>query len=251
MYIIPSIYIKDDRTLQIATGGRLFDLDPVNMAKELFSIGAEFLHLIDLNVPASGTPQHLPIIERIIKETGLKVQIAGNIRSTEVVEKYLGIGAERVALGILAYQKPDFLKAVCKDSPKKIAAHIEVRGGKVVITGWTVAAKKTALDYATQFKEAGVSVILYSDVQEEGKITPDDIKRVKEFSRKSPLPIIHTTDVSTSGELELVLSLESSRILGTVFGRSMYSGAIDITSTITHAKERTPAGMDEPTLLEE
>lgn len=249
MYIIPSLYIRDKKTFALATGGTPFNEDPLEMAKKLASIGAELLYILDLNVPPAGGIPHLPIIEKIASETGLKVQIAGNIRSADVVERYVKAGVERVVLGIIAYQKPEFLRNVCRMFPGKIAVPIDVRDGKVLIKGWTVAARKTALDYAEQFKDAGVETIIYSDVETEGKITKADIARIMIFSKQSPIPIIHSTDVSSIGELELVLALKSIKIIGTIIGKSMYSGTIDISSTITHAKERMPAGMDEPTLI--
>jgi len=249
--IIPSLYIRDGKTLALATGGTLFDNDPVGMAEKLTSVGCEYLYLLDLNVPPAGTSPNLQIIEDIIKKTGLKLQITGNIRSADVVERYINAGVERVILGLVAYQKPDFLKSICQKFPGKIAMPIDVVGGKVKIKGWTVAARKTALDYSEQFKDAGVSTIIYSDVETEGKITKADINHIREFYRDSPLTVIHATDVGTAEELELVLGLESVKVIGTIIGKSMYSGIVDISSTITHAKEEGSSEMDESTLIQE
>jgi len=248
MYIIPSIYIRDKKTVRLATGGSLFNENPVEMAKSLAQAGAEVIYLSDLDSPPAGNSPNLPAVEQIVN-LGLKVQLSGHIRSEDVVERYIKVGVERVIPGVIAYQKPDFLKSLCDKFPSKIATHIDVVAGKVVIKGWTVATRKTPLDYAEQFKDAGVGTILYSDIETDGKITPSDIVRVMEFSRSSPIPLIHSTDISDPKELELVLGLESARIIGTIFGKSMYSGTIDIAATITHEKENMPAGMDEPTLV--
>jgi len=249
MYIIPSIYIRGNKTVQLATGGRIFDENPVNMARLLNSAGAEVIYVSDLEAPVTGRSPNLSTIEEIINSTGLKVYLTGHLKSVDTIEKYITAGVDRIILDAMAYQKPDFLKEVCKKFPRKIGMHIKVVGGKVVIEGWTVATRKTALDYAEQFKEAGVALILYSDYETENKITPADVSRIMEFSRKSPMPIIHSGDISNPNELELVLGLDSSKILGTIFGKSMYAGTIDIASTITHVKEESADGMDEPTLI--
>lgn len=250
MHIIPTIYLRDNKALRIETGGgTFFNEDPVVMARELSSIGAELLHLVDLNTPATGNVPHLSLIKKIADESALKIQLSGNIRSEDIVEKYISSGCERVIVGIIGYQKPDFLKNLCQKFPGKIAMNIEVISGKVVIKGWAVAAKKTALDYAEQFHDAGVSAILYSDVEREGLLNDGDIKRVLKFSRETPIPILHSTDVSSTKELELLMKLESPRILGTILGKSMYNGTVDIATTIAHAIEETPSGMDEPTLI--
>ena len=249
MYIVPSIYIRDNKTVALAEGGNIYDADPLLLARYLTSVGTEVLFIMDLNIPATGHSPHTDLIAQIIEETGLKVQLAGNIRSADIVDKFLSIGVERVTLGTIAYQKPDFLKRVCEQFPGKIAAHIDVRSKKVVIKGYAVAAHKTAIDYAEQFDDAGVGTIIYSDVTEEGTITLADIKSVSDFIRHSPLPIFHSTDISRSGDLDMILNMKSPRIIGTIFGKSMYSGIIDIASAITHVKEETPDGMDEPTLI--
>lgn len=249
MLIIPSLYIRDQKTVQLATGGLPFDSNPVEMAKQLRGVGAESIYLVDMNVPPSGNIPNLLLIQKIIETTGLEVLLAGNIRSVDVIEGYSKAGVGRVVIGILAYQKPDFLKEACLNFPKKVAAHIEVREGKVVIPGWTVAAKKTALDYANQFKDAGVTTILYSDIMTEGKLTIEDVKRVGLFINKVPMSVIHTTDFANISELELLMKLETPKLSGTILGKSMYAGAIDIASAITHVKEMVISGMDEPTLI--
>lgn len=249
MFIVPSLYIRDGQTVALAAGGSPFRPDPVEMAKALAAVGAELVYIVDLNLPATGNCPNLPLIERIVNETGLKVQLTGNVRSVEIAEKLIEAGIERLILGTIAYQKPDFLKDVCQSSPGKIAVHIDVRGGKVSIKGWTVAANKTALDYAEQFKQAGVTSFIYSDVRTEGKVTIKDMTHVRDFLMASKLPIFHSVELSAGDELELVLGLESPKLLGTIFGKAMYSGIVDIASTITHIKDRSVSEMDEPTLI--
>lgn len=249
MYIIPSVYIRNNKTVALDRGGSIFNENPVEMSKQLESVGAELLYVVDLDTPPAGVSPNLSTIEKICKETTLKLQITGNIRSNDVVERYIHAGVQRAILGTLAYQKPDFLKGVCEKFPGKIGVHIDVRAGKVVIKGWTVATRKTALNYAEQFSDAGVNIIIYSDLQEEGKITPADIQRILEFSRHSPMQVIHGSDINSATELELVLGLHSNKLIGTIIGKSMYSGLIDISSTITHVKEESPAETDEPTLI--
>lgn len=249
MFVIPSIYVRNNKTVRLGEGGAPFNEDPVEMARDLEALGAELLYIVDLDVPPSGNIPHLSIIEKIAAETSLKLQLTGNIKSADIIERYFNAGIERIVLGAIAYQKPDFLKSVCQKFPRKIAVHIDVRGGKVVITGWTVASNKTALDYSEQFRNAGVGSILYSDVASEGTITPKDIKRIEDFSKKSPLPLIHATDPGSVKELELILGFKSVRVLGTIIGKSMYAGIVDISSTITHVKERIPEGMEEETLI--
>lgn len=249
MLVIPSIYIKDNHVFPLATGGPIFDKNPVEMAKKLAEAGAEVIFISDLNCPPSGHVPHLGIIEEISKQIGLKVSITGNIRSEDVVEKYIGAGVEHVVMGTIAYQKPDFLKNVCEKFPSNIAAHIEVKGGKVSITGWTVATRKTDIDYAEQFRDAGVSLLLYSNLETDGKISLTDINNLSKFLIKSPLPIVQSADINSISEIESILSLSSTKLIGTILGRSMYAGLIDIASTITHSKEKGPSGMDEPTLI--
>jgi len=252
MLIIPVMYIRGGSVLKPAgSAGPAVKTDPAGLARDWVKTGVEAIHINDLDTPPSGISPNNDVIKKLTSELRLKVAVEGKIRSPETVERYLSAGVERVLIDSIAYQKPAFLSELCGRFPKKIATQIDVRRGKVNIKGWTVAANKTALDYVEQFKTAGVDAIYYSDVFEEGVLKPEDFGRIRDFLRKAMIKTYHATDMTAPSDVEQLIMLESYGLKGTLVGRSLYEGKINLEAIITLVKERSGGGLDEPTYTEE
>lgn len=250
MLIIPTIYIRNKKTVNIAGGiSEIYREEPLEMAKFFVDSGAELLHIIDLDSPQTGPLANAEPIKQIIDKTNVPVEIGGRIRSLDNIDRYFALGAARVILGVIAYQKPDILKEACRRHKGKIATHIDVRGGKVNITGWIVAPKKDALDYTRQFKEAGAGLIIYSDTQDDGSLTKENIDRTREYVKSSGIRVVFQADVASLSDIEQIMSLETYGLMGLIIGKPIYEGRLDLRSAITFVKERSISGADEPTLI--
>lgn len=245
MLLIPVIYIRGGITLK--PSGK----DPVALANEWSKAGAELIHVVDLDSPAAGPSPNLSILKKIKDEAKIDFTVEGNIKSTDTAERYIQAGAERIIVGSIAYQKPAFLAELCQKFPKKISTHLDVRRGRVVIKGWPVATNKSPLDYAKQLKNAGVTMLYYSDSDEEGTIKTADFGRIRDFLRKAMIKIVHTTDITNTTELEQLIMLESYGLEGTLLSNSLYEGRMDLGGTVTFCKEYSRSGLDEPTYIDD
>ncbi len=245
------MYLRGGMVLQSASGSSgPVKSDPIALARDWVNAGAELIHIIDLDSPASGPSPNTGVLKQISEKLKVPFEIGGNVRSIDTAEKYVQAGAQKIILGSIAYQKHDFLESICKKFPGKIAAIIDVRRGKVVIKGWAVASNKSAIDYTDQFKTAGVSAIYLSDSDDECKIGMEDIGRIRDFLRNTKMAVIHTTDITTVHDLEQLITLESYGLLGTLLTKSIYDGTVSLENAITFAKEKSAGGLDEPTLQE-
>lgn len=252
MLVIPVMYLRGGSVLKPAgSGGPPAKSDPVLLATDWFRAGAELMHIVDLDTPPAGHSPNIEILKKLHSDIKLPFEIEGHIRAVDTAEKYIQSGAIRVVVGAPAYQKPAFLEELCRKFPGKIAVTIDVRRGKVVIKGWTVASNKTDLDYVAQFKKAGVDTVFYSNQEEEGSLKTTDFGKIREFLRHSMIKTFHTADISTTADIEGLMMLESYGLQGTLLGRSLYEGRLDLESSITYVKEKSSGGMDEPTYTEE
>lgn len=252
MLIIPVMYVRGGSILSPSGSSATPPKStPFDLAKDWFKAGAELVHIVDLDVPPTGPSPNLELIKKIQNELKLEVEIEASVRTLDTVEKYISAGAIRITLGAIAYQKPAFLAELCKHFPKKIATHIDVRHGRVQIKGWTVAPNKSALDYVSQFKSAGVDTIYYSDTEEEGVLKLADFGRMRDFLRKAMVKAYHTTDISSPNDIQSLVMLESYGLMGTLVSKSLYEGRIDLESAITESKDKGGTGLDEPTYTEE
>lgn len=251
MLLIPVMYLRGETVLKPSgSGGPPAKSDAIALAKDWSNAGAELIHIIDLDMPASGESPNIGVIKKIAQEVKISFEVEGNLRSIDTAKHYFDAGALRITLGAIAYQKPQFLSELCKNFTGKIGVHLDVLREKVNIKGWSVATNKTALDYVKQFKDAGVQTIYYSDAEEEGVLKETDFLRMRDFLRKALVKCVHTQDISKPADIEQLIMLEPYGLTGTLLSRSLYEERIDLEATITLAKERSRGGMDEPTYTE-
>lgn len=238
MLIIPTIFLRGGQIANPAPEARTaLPSDPRVFAEYLRTAGAEMVHVVDLDPPNGGPVPHAKLLQAFVQEFGLHCQLSSQIRIVDDVERYLQHGMARVILGPIAYQKPDFARQVVQRFPGHLGIEITVRNRKVVIPGWTVAANKTAQDYLEQFRQMGMSIVLYSDVNDEGLLATDNLHQIRELASVAQMPIIHNTDLKSFDELRQLLYLEKFGVMGTILNKSLYEGRFDLESLITMTKE--------------
>ena len=80
MDILPAIDILGGKAVRLAKGDynavTVYNDDPAAQAALFKEQGARWIHVVDLDGARSGVPENIDIIERIIKETGLKIEVA-------------------------------------------------------------------------------------------------------------------------------------------------------------------------------
>lgn len=252
MLIVPTIYLRKQRLASPAPDVTPpFSLEPPALVEYFRSAGIEMVHIIDLDAP----PATGPIIdEALIKlfATAFHCSISAKTRATETMQRYFQLGVARFILGPLAYQQPSLASNAAKQFPKKIGVEIAVRHGKVAIPGWIVAANKTAADYADRFREMGIAIAHYSDVDEMGELQSDNFRSIREFAQHARMPIVHNADLASLEQLRQLFLLEKFGIMATILGTSCYDGRFDLVSLVTLAKEYEQSiESDETTLVPE
>ena len=124
MKIFPAIDLKDKKAVRLLRGDynqvTVFNDNPVEVAKKFETLGAEYLHVVDLDGAKDGKTTNFDTVKDIIENTSLKVEIGGGIRSEEVIKKYIDAGAYRVILGTVAVTDPEFTYAMIEKYGNKL-----------------------------------------------------------------------------------------------------------------------------------
>ena len=140
MIIYTAIDIRGGRCVRLTEGRfdaeTVFADDPTEMALKWAGLGAEFLHLVDLDGALAGEGKNVPVIERILQSVSIPVQLGGGIRNLETIEKLLSLGVTRLILGSAAVKNPVLVEEACKKYPGHIAVGIDAKNGEVAIEGW-------------------------------------------------------------------------------------------------------------------
>jgi phosphoribosylformimino-5-aminoimidazole carboxamide ribotide isomerase len=232
MLIIPAIDLKDGRCVRLFRG----DMDretayferPAEAARQWVDEGAEFLHVVDLNGAVAGHPVHQEAIGAIVRAAGVPVELGGGLRSLETIEQALSLGVERVVIGTAAYESKDFLREACARFPAKIVAGIDAREGRVAIKGWRESTSLEAVELAGRCVDAGVTRIIYTDINRDGTGEGVNIEEVARLACVVKIPIIASGGVASLEDLRRLKEIEKEGVEAVIIGRALYNGALTL-----------------------
>ena len=241
MIIYPAIDIRGGRCVRLTEGRfdaeTVFADDPAEMALKWAGMGAEFLHLVDLDGALVGEGRNVPVIERILKSVSIPVQLGGGIRNLETIEKLLSLGVTRLILGSAAVKNPQLVEEACKKYPGHIAVGIDAKNGDVAIEGWGKGSGVAATELAKQMATYGVETIIYTDISRDGMLSGVNVEATAALARVCGVPIIASGGVASLEDIRRVKAVESDGVQGCIIGKAIYTGAVDLKAALALAKE--------------
>lgn len=247
MMIIPAIDLKQGRCVRLIQGRMqdetVYSDQPEAMARRWADGGAQMLHVVDLDAAVHGSPRNCASISAIIQAVAIPVQVGGGLRDLPAVAASLELGARRVILGTAAVQSPAFVREACRTYPGRIAVGIDARQGRVAIQGWTRTTETQAVDLARQLEDAGVSCLIFTDIQRDGMQSGPNIDETRKLAESVRIPVIASGGVGTLTHIQNLLALEAVGVLGVIIGQALYSGAIRLEEALALTRAETaPAG---------
>src|SRR5579872_4181514 len=109
--------------------------DPVKTAKNWEDAGADTLHVVDLDATL-GTGSNFKVIKKIVQNISIPIQVAGGLRSEEIINDVLTF-ASKAVIGTFAFKKKEILpKILAKYDDNRIIISADQLNGKIVIDGW-------------------------------------------------------------------------------------------------------------------
>ncbi len=236
MILYPAIDIKDGQVVRLLRGemehATVFGDDPAAQARRFVEQGFTWLHLVDLNGAVEGKPVNAGVVEAILAAIKLPIQLGGGIRDLATIEAWLTKGVSRVVLGTVALKEPQLVREACKLFPGRIAVGIDARDGYVAVAGWMEASTVKALDLALQFEDAGVSAIIYTDINRDGAMGGVNMETTVDLAYALTTPLIASGGVASIADLEALKTQESAGISGVIVGRALYDGRIDVAKAL-------------------
>ena len=226
MQIFPAIDLLDSKAVRLTKGAlqsaKVYG-DALDFAKFFQDCGASWLHVVDLNGAFEGSPKNLKTIESILKNTNLKVQVGGGIRSEETVLLYMDSGATRLVLGSIAIKNSNLAKSLAQKYP--IAISIDSKDGLVASEGWVEASPVSAIEVARGFRDSGVAAIICTDIARDGLLSGINIELTRSVAKASGVFTIASGGLASLEELE-ALSL-CGDIDAVIVGKAFYEKKLD------------------------
>ena len=186
MQIIPAIDLKEGYAVRLSQGemgsAKIYAKNPLELAKHFEELGAEYLHIVDLDGAFAGEPRNRAVIAQICKESKLNIEVGGGIRNEEIIKSYRDLGVTRLILGSMALKNPEF--ALKMAEKYTIAIGIDAKDGKVATEGWAKSGNILAWEFAEIFRGSKVDAIICTDIARDGMLNGINIDFTKTIQEK-------------------------------------------------------------------
>ena len=233
MEIIPAIDIRNGKCVRLYQGDysqqTIFYNNPVEVALKWQAQGATWLHIIDLDGAATGNPENMALVEKIMKIGDLRIELGGGLRQEKVITDALLKGVKRVILSTLVIDNPALVKNLCLNFGDAVVVALDARGDKVSIHGWQ---EDTIIDvflFARQAMKLGVKRFIYTDIQRDGTLSEPNFDAIERLIRDLNLPIIASGGIS---KLEHIRKLKTIGADAVIIGKALYTGDISLQEAI-------------------
>jgi phosphoribosylformimino-5-aminoimidazole carboxamide ribotide isomerase len=233
MQIIPAIDIKDGNCVRLRQGemqsATVFSEDPAAMARHWLDLGAERLHLVDLNGAFAGKPKNEMAIREVVSVIGeeIPIQLGGGIRDLDTIERYLDDGISYIIIGTAAVKNPGFLQDACSAFTGHIIVGLDAKDGKVAVEGWSKMTGHDVIDLARKFQDYGVEAVIYTDIGRDGMLNGVNIEATIKLARELVVPVIASGGLTDLADVKALCKIESEGIIGVITGRAIYQGTVD------------------------
>ncbi len=234
MRIIPAIDIIDGKCVRLSKGDyntkKIYNENPLEVAKEFEAHGIKYLHLVDLDGAKSKHIVNHRVLENIASKTRLKIDFGGGLKSDKDLEIAFECGAQQITGGSIAVKDREiFISWLNKFGSDKIILGADANNEKVAVSGWQEESKEELIPFIKKYRKEGVKYVICTDISKDGMLEGpsfDLYKRIlEETSEEGKINLISSGGISTFDELPKLADMGCE---GTIIGKAIYEGRISL-----------------------
>lgn len=230
MKIIPAIDIIDGKCVRLSKGDydtkKIYNENPLEVAKEFESFGIRYLHLVDLDGAKSKHIVNQKVLETIAKETSLEIDFGGGLKTLEDIETAFNSGAKQITIGSIAVQDPDFcFDLIEKYGSDKIILGADCENRKIKTSGWLEESQLDVIDFILKYKNKGIKNVICTDISKDGMLQGASDELYREIVEKTAVQLIASGGISCIEDVEQMKKIGCS---GTIIGKAIYEGRISL-----------------------
>lgn len=231
--LIPAIDIINGQCVRLTKGDynqkKVYNDNPVEVAKHFEELGFKRLHVVDLDGAKSKHIVNDGVLMEITKATNLVVDFGGGIKTKDDIEKAFEAGASMVTVGSVAVTNRQlFLDWIEIYGAERLILGADVRNGKISINGWKEDSSEELLPFLKHYVDKGVKNVLCTEISKDGTLQGPAIDLYKDIMKAYPdMHLIASGGVSSNDD---ITDLNKAGIPAVVFGKAFYEGKIDIKS---------------------
>ena len=241
--LYPAIDIKDGKCVRLLFGEMeketVYNNNPLDQALWFIDQGAEWLHIVDLDGAVTGKNVNKKAIKKILHklQNKVKIQIGGGIRNINDIDFWIQNSVNRVILGTLVLENPNFINQLDKQYSKKIVVGADVRNGKIASHGWKKQSDITAIDLIKELNSSIVSSVIYTDITKDGSLKGVSLEQTINFAKSIPHTVIASGGVSSLNDISRLAKEFSNGVQGVIVGRALYDKKFTLSDALQKIKE--------------
>ncbi|CAB4648585.1 unannotated protein [freshwater metagenome] len=231
--LLPAVDVKDGRAVRLVQGELAKETiygDPLDVALEFQSAGAEWLHLVDLDA-AFGRGNNSELLARVVGALDIKVELSGGIRDDESLNRALATGCTRINLGTAALENPEWTAHVVAKHGDRIAVGLDVRGHVLSARGWTKDGGDL-FETLLRLDEDGCARYVVTDVARDGTLTGPNLELLKSVCAATKAPVVASGGISSLDDIRALAALTSIGVEGAIVGKALYAGAFTLSQAL-------------------
>lgn len=240
MLIYPAIDLLNGRCVRLQQGDysreTVFSDDPAAVARQWVELGADRLHVVDLDGAKAGKPVNGAVVRKIVEAAGVPVQLGGGLRTDEHLAAAFDWGIRWAVLGTRALQDPGWVRTVAERYPQRIVLGVDAKNGYVATDGWLAVSRVKAIDLAKEVNDSPLAAVVYTDIAKDGMMSGPNFDALAEMQAAVELPVIASGGVST---LEHVRRLAEAGTPGCIIGRALYEESLDLSQVLNLTRAAT------------
>jgi len=230
MRIIPAIDIIDGKCVRLSKGDyntkKVYNENPLEVAKLFESNGIQYLHVVDLDGAKSQHIINYKILESICKNTNLKVDFGGGLKTNADLKIAFESGANQITGGSIAVKNPEIFKGwITQYGSDKIILGADCNNRKIATSGWIETSELDVIDFIDNYQKKGVAYVICTDIAKDGMLQGTSNELYKEILNKTNIKLIASGGVSCYNDL---LLLQEIGCEGVIIGKAFYEGKLTL-----------------------
>ena len=240
MILFPAIDLVGGHVVRLSNGERsrmdVYSDDPAAVAESFRDAGARWVHVVDLSATLeedeAARVANDAAISAICAVDGLSVDAGGGVRSMAAVERLVGLGVRRIAIGTALVRDPAFAEAAGREFGELVVADVAARGGEVRVNGWREGASLSADELVARLADLGYRHLVFTDVARDGMRCGIDAEAYRHVAEVAGFPVVASGGIASLEDLRALAALGPDVIEGAITGRALYEGSFSLADAL-------------------
>lgn len=230
MRIIPAIDIIDGKCVRLTKGDyatkKIYNENPLEVAKEFEANGIKYLHLVDLDGAKASKIVNHKVLEQVSTNTSLKIDFGGGLKSDEDLKIAFDAGASQITGGSIAVKNAELFEQWLEQyGAERIILGADSHNRKIMTHGWQRGSALDVVEFITDYVKKGITYVIPTDIAKDGMLEGAANSLYKEILSKSKIKLIASGGVAS---IEDIHQLEAIGCDGVIIGKAIYEGRISM-----------------------